>query len=140
MGTFYSMVLNLRKVFILISGAEPLIGRFQNDKTSTHQFETLFQLELISRSASAIIVVLDDDKAIDFMEQKIIDIFGVVRIVVLVPGAGSEAGSDSDSDEEHSSIKMNTLKCFTYNVHFKQDIFNHIRSFLRNRLSPGIGL
>ena len=115
-----------------------MIWRFQKDEISTHKFETLTQRELISRSASAIIVVLDDDKEIDFMEQKIIEIFGVDRIIVLVPGARSEAGSDSDSDGERSS--MNTLKCFTYNVHYKQDIFNHVRSFLRNRLSPGIGL
>ena len=123
-----------------MSWAQPLIGRYQKDRTGTHQFETLSQIELISRSASAIIVVLDDDKAIDVMERKIIEIFGAEKIIVLAPGAGSEAGSDSDSDEERSSIKMNTLKCLTYNLHRKQDTFNQVRSFLHERLDSGIGL
>ena len=74
------------------------------------------------------------------MERKIIEIFGTEKIIVLVPGAGSEAGSDSDSDEERSSIKMNTLKCLTYNLHRKQDTFNQVRSFLHERLNSGIGL
>ena len=113
-----------------------MIGWFQ--KGRTHQIENLSQLELISRSASAIIVVLDDDKAIDFMERKIMEIFSAEKIIVLVPGAGSEAGSDSDSEEERVSIKMKTLKCLTYNLHRKQDTFNHVRSFLRDRIDSGI--
>ena len=96
------------------------------------------QLELISKSASAIIVILDDDKAIDFMERKIIEIFGSERIVVLVPGSGSNSDSDSDSDDsEHSSIKMNILKCLTYNSSRKQDTFYQVRSFVNEKFRSG---
>ena len=96
------------------------------------------QLELISKSASAIIVILDDDKAINFIERKIIEIFGSERIVVMVPGSESNADSDSDSDDsEHSSIKMNTLKCFTYNSSRRQDTFNQVRTFVKEKFRSG---
>ena len=99
------------------------------------------QLELISKSASAIIVILDDDRAIDFMERKIIEVFGSEKIIVLIPGSGSEDSSDSDSDVERSisSIKMNTLKCLTYNLSRKQDTFSQVRSFVKEKFNAGMG-
>ena len=95
------------------------------------------QVELISKSASAIIVILDDDRAIDFMERKIIEIFGSEKIIVLVPGSGSHDDSDSESDEERSSIKMNSLKCLTYNSSRKQDTFIQVRSFVKDNFRSG---
>ena len=86
---------------------------------------------------------MDDDKEINFMTDKIIEIFGVKGIIVLVPRAGfedSDSENDSSSDREASSIKMKGLTCLSYNLFRKQDAFNHVRSILQDKLNSGIGL
>ena len=93
------------------------------------------QLELISQSASVIIVILDDDKMVNHMEQKIIDIFGRDKILVVVPKADSQTDSDSESDEEQTSIKMNLLKTVPFSASRNQDSFKQIRSHIKNILS-----
>ena len=93
------------------------------------------QLDLISRSASAIIVILDDDKMIKFMEHKIINIFGREKILVVVPKSESPSDSDSESDEEKTSIQMNLLNTVSFSVSRNQDSFKRIRSYVKNVLS-----
>ena len=92
------------------------------------------QLELIARSASVIIVILDDDKMINVMEEKIIDIFGREKILVVVPKSES-SDFDSDSDEERTPIQMNLLNTVPFSVARNQDSFKHIRSYVKNIFS-----
>ena len=91
------------------------------------------QVDLISQSASVIIVILDDDKTLDFMEQKIIEKFGRGKILVVIPKP-FHSDSDTESDEEETSTKMNLLKYVSYSPLRKQDSFSQIRSHIKNFL------
>ena len=95
------------------------------------------QIELIAKAATAIIVVLDDDQALDEMEKMIIQMFGSQRILVLIPAAASQTDSESDSDEETVSNRMTTLKCISYDSTHEQDSLNTIRTFVQNELRSG---
>ena len=90
------------------------------------------QVELISKSATSIIVILDDDKEIQFMEKKIKEFFGSERVIVLIPGSVSQSGSDSESDEDNTLLTMNSVQCVNYRASQKQEAFRKIRSFIKN--------
>ena len=102
------------------------------------QFEGLEpQVKLIKEYATVIIVILDDNKDLEQMNGKIIDLFGEKQnIILLLPERRQNEDSDTDSETEENDIHgsiFHTFDVIKFNPENMAEMYDKTRSLVSNQ-------